>query len=46
VGTLRPADLDLCAIDPQRHAFGRGVGEHIGQRGKPQQGFPGTANPR
>ena len=30
------ADLDLGAVDPQFHAMGRGVGEHVRQGMKPQ----------
>ena len=44
----RPAgagDLHLGAVDPQRHALGGGVGEHIGQRAQPQPGLAGHREP-
>jgi hypothetical protein len=37
-----PADLDLGAVDAQVHAFGGGVGEHVGQRAQPQPGRAGN----
>jgi hypothetical protein len=33
------AHLHLSAVDPQLHALGSGVGEHIGQRPQPQPGL-------
>ena len=39
------AHLHFSAVDPQLHAFGGGVGEHIGQRAQPQPGLAGHSEP-
>ena len=40
-----PAHLHLGAVDPQLHAFGSGVGEHVRQRPQPQPGLAGHREP-
>jgi hypothetical protein len=39
------AHLDLAAVDPQLDPVGGGVGEHIGQRGKPHPSRGGVSPP-
>ena len=39
------ADLDLGPVDPQFHAAGGGVGEHVGQGAQPQARMGGDGEP-